>query len=179
MYNKNGQIGETMTWVVATVIIIVVLGVTIFLASVYLEKDKVAGSDYFKFADTLASKSLFSYTLTEDSSGQKVYGQFKSEDNLNEFNGNLGLKIFSDLFQEYYLDNPTNIWFGFVINTGENLSPEKEPSFDILDSPPNTFFGDRPGGERGTAISYHILPHVSEKIKLDDEKSVELILIGR
>ncbi|MDP2628750.1 MAG: hypothetical protein Q8P15_02545 [Nanoarchaeota archaeon] len=177
--NKNGQIGETMTWVVATLIIIVILAISIFISSFYPGKSKKIQEPYLQTADVLASKSMFSYMLTEDSERGKIYTQLKEDGNLSNFNGNFALKVFRGLYQKDYLNNPSNIWLGVVVNTGENLAEDKEPIFDILESLPNDFFGPRPGGPLGTAISYHTIPHTSEKIKLDENKSVELVLIGK
>ena len=92
--NKKAQVGETVTWIVATVIIIFMLLASIFLASAYLGNFKKIHSQAFGATDIPASKSLFAYVLTEDDSGEKIYDQLKTEDNLNEFNGELGKKIF-------------------------------------------------------------------------------------
>jgi len=37
-FNKKAQIGETMTWMVATLVIIVILAISIFIVSVYSRK---------------------------------------------------------------------------------------------------------------------------------------------
>jgi hypothetical protein len=167
MLNKKAQIGETITWVVATLIIIVVLVFSIFIAGIYFKEGKNLKSSFFKSKDVLASKSMFSYLLTPSAEG-KVYDQLKTQDNLNEFNGNLSLNIFKELYE---IDYPAEIWFGLVV-----LEEERE-ELDFLYSLTNEYFGTRPGGERGTEISYHLVPYVSEKIKLDENKSVEVVLI--
>src|SRR3989344_3449581 len=125
--NKKAQTGDTITWLVATVVIVVVLAVSIFAASAFFHNEKDLKSNYFKSVDTLASKSLFSYTVTKDASGKLVYQQLKEEENLNYFNGNLALKVFRGLFQKDYLNNPNNIWLGFVINRKENLMESHVP----------------------------------------------------
>lgn len=56
--SKKGQVGETITWVIATIIIVIVLVFFIFGASM-MGSTKVLG----KFKDSLFSKS---YSLDED-----------------------------------------------------------------------------------------------------------------
>ena len=175
--SKRAQTGDTITWLVATVVIVVVLAVSIFAASVFFDKEKDLKSNYFKSVDTLASKSLFSYAATKDASGKLVYQQFKEEENLNEFNGNLALKVFRGLFQKDYLNNPNNIWLGLVINTEQNCENGKE--FCILNSLENAYFGKRATGDRNTELGYHTVPFADEKIKLDDKRNLELNLIGQ
>lgn len=63
--NKKAQISETMTWVVATLIIIFVLSISIFVVT----KIKVGGSKTIEAqtsVDVLAIKSLFSYLQTKE-----------------------------------------------------------------------------------------------------------------
>ena len=64
--NKTAQAGDTITWLVATVVIIVVLSISVFASSFFFDKNKILNSKNFKSKDTLASKSLFSYVLTKD-----------------------------------------------------------------------------------------------------------------
>ncbi len=181
--NKNGQIGETMTWIVATIIIVVILTISIFIASsASVLKSKIIQGSYFQTADVLASKSMFSYLLTPDSSGKITHTQLKEEGNLNEFNGNSGLQVFRRLYQDDYLNNPNNIWLGIVIKTEEKVNGESclnEKEFCVLNSLENSFFGKRPIGSRNTEIGYHAIPYTSEKIKLNETHSIELSLTGK
>ncbi|MEK6817623.1 MAG: hypothetical protein AABX80_02370 [Nanoarchaeota archaeon] len=67
MLNKRAQASEAMTWVVATLIIIVLLGISIYAAS-FLSKSKVI--DYKtedRSQDIVMEESLFSYFLVQDS----------------------------------------------------------------------------------------------------------------
>lgn len=159
MYNKKAQIGETITWVVATIIIIVVLVFSIFIAGIYFNKGKNLKSSSFKSKDILASKSLFSYLLTPSEEG-KVYDELKNEDNLDRLNGILALNVFQELYGEGYED----VWFGFI--------------FDriLLPAKPNDYFGRRPTGITGGDINRRSVPYFSEEIKLDENKSLELYL---
>ncbi len=171
-----------MTWIIATIIIIVVLTISIFIASFSVEKFKRIQGSYFQTADVLASKSLYSYLSTPDSSGKKVHTQIEEEGNLNEFNGNFGLQIFRGLYQEEYLGNPSNVWLGIVTETEEKVNGENcenEPQFCILESAENVFFGQRPLGSRGTRLSYHSIPYTSESVQIDNKRNIELNLIGK
>lgn len=180
--DKNGQIGETITWVVATIIIVLVLAISIFISSFYAEKFKRIQEPYFQTADIPASKSLFSYLLTWDSEGKKVYSQIKEDGSFNDFNGNFAVKVFRGLYQKDYLNNPNNIWLGIVVNTAENANGKpcaSEPKFCILLSIGNNFFGERPIGSKNTEEGYHTIPYTSEKIKLNETHSIELSLTGK
>lgn len=102
--NKQAQIGETITWVVATIIIIVILIFSIFIAG-FVGKDKEF--QILSKEDLLATKSFSGYLLTQNDSGEKVFEQLKNEENLNEFNGPLAVRIFS-----LYKDEYVGIWLG-------------------------------------------------------------------
>lgn len=171
MLNKNAQVGETITWIIATVIIILILAVSIFLSSAYLGGNKKVGSAFFQSEDTLASKSLFSYMLTKNTEEVNVYDQLKlnTEQDFNEFNGELALEIFKGFYQKDYLDDPDNIWLGFMIKDENGL----------LEAIPNEHFDRRRGTQRGTEISFSIIPFTSEKILFDENRRLELVLIGK
>ena len=138
MFNKKlGQIGKTITWIVATVIIIMILIVSILVSTSYLGGSKKA--DFSKQTDILASKSFFAYLLTEEGSST-IYEQLKEDggENLNEFNGNLALKIFKEFYEEDYED----VWLGIIFN--RILLPAKS----------NDYFGRRPTGVKGGDVHF-------------------------
>lgn len=76
-HNKKGQVGETLTWVVATILVIVLLIFFIFGASLLAGTKKVTG-EVFKpsvtsgqvkiVSDTFLQKSLFTYASVRSSS---------------------------------------------------------------------------------------------------------------
>jgi hypothetical protein len=180
--SKRGQIGETMTWIIATIVIIVILAISIFIASVSTSRLKRVNQEFFQTADILASKSMYSYLSTKDSEGKTIYEQLKGEGNLNEFNGNFALKIFRGLYEKDYLANPNNIWLGIVVETEKKANGEScgnEPQFCVLESMENKFFGGMPQGDRNTEIGYHFVPFTSEKVQLENKKRIELNLIGK
>jgi hypothetical protein len=171
---KKADVGKTLTWIVATIIIFTILGISIMITNL-LGNSKLITEPSFSSTDFLASQSLFSYLLTKDESGEMVYFQIKDEKDFNSYNGNLALQIFKRLYQKDY-KRSANIWLGIVNNTRENCEKGKE--FCILESLDNNFFGSRPGGALNTEFGYHTIPHVSEKINLDANKYLELVLIG-
>ena len=72
MLNKRGQTSEAMTWVVATLIIIVLLGISLYAASL-LSKLKII--DYGveeRTQDIVMEESLFSYFSVQDSAVRDI-----------------------------------------------------------------------------------------------------------
>jgi hypothetical protein len=67
--SKRGQIGESITWVVATVILIILLIVFIY-ASIILSKAKFlrfdAKADSENSADWIGSKTEMAYSINDD-----------------------------------------------------------------------------------------------------------------
>lgn len=80
--NKKGQLGETMTWIVATLVILVLLALSLYAAD-FLAKAKSNPSsffslDYSKTDDILMDNSLFAYFNTKDSGiKSKIYEDLK------------------------------------------------------------------------------------------------------
>jgi len=79
--NKKGQIGETMTWIVATLIIVVILSISIFATSILAlgsTKKLIYLED--KEKDFLATKSITSFLRNQknvDLLENGNYGDFK------------------------------------------------------------------------------------------------------
>ena len=79
--NKKGQIGETMTWIVATLIIIVILSISIFATSILAlgsTKKLIYLED--KEKDFLVTKSITSFLRNSDNVGlleSENYGDFE------------------------------------------------------------------------------------------------------
>jgi len=64
MLNKKAQVGETMTWIVATIIIIVILILTIYASSVLSKLKEVKYDDESaKKIDRLEQKITFAYNV--------------------------------------------------------------------------------------------------------------------
>ena len=165
--NRKAQMGETITWIVATIIILVVLFLSVFATNFYLNNRKDAG--YLKSADTLASKSFFSYLLTHRENDTLIYEQLKSEGDFNEFNGNLAQSVFNDLYSKDYQE----IWLGF-----------SDPNLNIIgetrNARQNEYFGHKPKTYAvGPGGSSAIRDSVSILVDINKNSSIELFFVGR
>ena len=157
---KKGQIAETMTWVVATIVIIVILSFSI-LISINIFGDKEFNVE--RKTDLLATKSLTGFLLTEDSNGVKVFELIKGGEKINDFEGNLALDIFENYYQkkgEY-----ENVWFGINLK-GSGYFYRK-----------NDYFGSRPSTRGGDIVIGYSKSSLS-KIELNSDKNLELFLVG-
>ena len=65
MFNKKGQIGETMTWLIATVIIILIIIMFLFSSSILSKAKniKITFNNLEISSDVLLVKSTFTYFL--------------------------------------------------------------------------------------------------------------------
>jgi hypothetical protein len=160
MQNKYARVGETITWIVATLVIIVVLIFSILITTLYVGKNK--GVEFFEQSDTLASKSMFSYLLTKDSEEKTVYEQLEDEENLNDFNGNLALNIFEEIYGEEYSD----VWLGVMRH--------KHPFLDF----PNDYFGKVDIERSLSPQETYTREHLLDRIQLNEIKSVYLVLFN-
>ena len=129
MFNKRAQIGETMTWVVATIIIIFLLVVSIFISGGSDRAKKIVGLDkiidFPPGIDESLDKSLFSYLLTEEIQG-KIFEKIKEEGNLNPLNGNFAVKILKEMSKADY---PRDIWFGVGFKSNDYFSQYTIPRY--------------------------------------------------
>ncbi len=114
--SRKAQTGETLTWIVATIIIIIVLGIAIFIASISPNNLKSSRS-FSQTSDVLASKSLYSYLLTKDVNGKIVYEQIKNQGDLSASTGNFAISIFKGLYGGEYV---SKIWLGTFPGIGNN-----------------------------------------------------------
>jgi len=80
MINQKAQIGETVTWVVATIVIIVILSFSVFVA---IPIGKSMKFDSNRKSDLLATKSLTSYLLTKEGT-DIIYNNLKKGGELNK-----------------------------------------------------------------------------------------------
>ncbi len=171
MYNKirktkKAQIGETMTWVFATIIIIVILVISIFIASHYLGKIKLitmptSGQSY----DLPIAKSFYSYLLTKNESGQTVYSQIEKDKNLNDFDGNLSLDLFNGqekikTYQGSGINSPL-VWLGAI-----KISSQNPNGIGVE----NKYFGPQDFGITSNNLQFY------ELIKINENESVSLVV---
>ena len=103
--NLKAQVGTTITWMVATLVIVVVLLISIYVSSL-LSKTKDFSSGDFDTEDlgydSLAKKSMFAFLLTNSQGENIVYSQLNNEKDLSEFNENLAFQIFGKIFGEEF-----------------------------------------------------------------------------
>jgi len=167
--NKKGQVGETITWIVATVVIIITLIVSIFIASFYFGNNR--GISYEKQVDVLTSKSFFSYLATNNSDGKIIYEQIKEEKSLNSFNGNLATDVFQKLYEKEYKE----IWLG-ISNYGEGILG------GTWNGEENGHFGSRPKMEIVVVMpggTYFVVDAFSNMFKIEKNSVIELLTVNR
>lgn len=86
--NKKAQIGETMTWIVATIVIVVILIISIYISSLLGEtKNIVSYDDFDRENDLLMEKSVLAYFLAGED--RTILDKIEQQ----EVYGNLGNKI--------------------------------------------------------------------------------------
>ncbi|MFH1325418.1 MAG: hypothetical protein ABIH49_01450 [archaeon] len=140
LHNKKSQVGETITWVVATLIIFVILSVSIYSASLLARSSRV-----MSFADLpdsanglseiLSKESLFAYLQTKNSNGQTINEQMSNDRRLNNFENELATKIFRGVFGSdvvFLLNERTNAGnFARHENVFQKILIDKNLRFEI------------------------------------------------
>ncbi len=153
---KQGQVGETITWVVATIVIIVILSVSIFVASLTGKSKKF---EVQRSADLVVTKSLVSYLKTVGPDEVTVYEQLKEAENLDIFTGPLAENVFKKFYEKE--DEYMEIW----MSMGDTSYSE--------------YFGLRPASTSSggrTAGSYVVEDAIVEDIFLKETRRLILIL---
>ena len=112
--DRKGQISEGITWLAATIIIIVILTISVFVTSIYSRDKKINGG---YFSSNVNQKGLLGWLLTSDSKGGNVYS-------------NLALKVFA-IYEKQY----SGMWIGIDTIKGGFLgigsSREGNDYFDL------------------------------------------------
>ena len=173
MFDRRAQVGETMTWIVATIVIIVILFISIYVAGASDIAKKVVGlGREFEIKghnDLLVTKSLTGYLLTNDGNGV-VFEQLKDKENplidmnsFSNFNKEFSKNIFYKIYEKDY---PDYIWMGII--------------FTDFGTKEVKFFGT---SSREVCSSESVATHkdicITEQIKLDDIKIIEFIGANR
>jgi len=113
--NKKAQIGETLTWVVATIVIIVILGVSIFIVSLHLKNKNFIVN---RKSDLIATKSITSFLIQDSNlelikssvtSGnydnlEKKFGPFLESLEVYEGVGNWNIELFVNEEKKFYIN---------------------------------------------------------------------------
>jgi len=163
MNNKRAQVSETMTWIVATVIIIIILLVSVYLSSLVGQNKSFPVKNEF---DLFSHKSLTSYLLTKDTSGQIIYDGVKNEGSFNDFNGNLANKILVGLYSGYYSEN---VFLGIYLN--RFFAPMQSNNYFTI--PP----GETPNSLLRLSDDRNVV--IKDSIPLNEDKAVQMILWRR
>ena len=171
MLGKKAQVGETMTWVVATIIIIVILGFSLFIAGAsdlargILNLDKRV--EYNEKIDRVSLKSLNNFMLTEVDN-ERVYDYLKDNKALERDDvGELSKKVFM-IYNESY----NKIWFGVsTLDHGVIGSS--------LNGKDNLYFGKKPGVVYAPGGNIVVRENINQMVWLDDNYYAELLFIGK
>tara|TARA_Y100000310_G_scaffold273513_1_gene289012 strand:+ start:553 stop:1077 length:525 start_codon:yes stop_codon:yes gene_type:complete len=167
--NKRGQVATGMTWVIATIVIIFILGGTIFVVGFKISPNKkVVSSD--RIDDLLVTKSFFSYLKTIDG-GRTIFSALQVE---KEFNERLAGKIFKDFYSQEY----DKVWVGVlpivsIIPFTEGYSAPENDEFGKLEYPVKSR-----GGFLAPEFQITLYkPHIIKTIKLSDDHGVRLLFL--
>jgi len=160
MNNKRAQVSETMTWIVATIIIIIMLLVSVFLASLVGKNKAFPIQNDF---DLFEHKSFMAYLMTKDTNGQTIYDEIKNDGDLNDFNGNFANKIFVGLYSGFYNQA---IFLG--INQNTLIAPMQNNKYFTI--PP----GETPSSLLRSSDDRNIV--VKDAIPLNENKLLQMIL---
>ncbi|MEK6926326.1 MAG: hypothetical protein AABW50_03545 [Nanoarchaeota archaeon] len=162
MLTKKAQTSETLTWIVATIAIVIILYISILVASAQDSVKNVLNLDkkvtYNDFRE--GEKSLHGVLLANNG---EVYYSIRDKDNLEDSG-----EFVKNVLEQIYRDKYEKIWFGVF-------------TFDsfVYEGKDNSYFGDRPGvssnGSRGVVDEEH---SVSNSVYLKDNLYVELLLTG-
>ena len=108
--NKQGQVGETVTWEVATLIILFTLLISVYAASLMPGAVKIIKSqDLETFlkeqqSNVVLKESLFAFLLTKNAEGKNIYSNINSDGQISPAENSLGTTIFSYVNYSYPLD---------------------------------------------------------------------------
>lgn len=162
--NKRAQISEGLTWIVATIAIIIILLFSVFISSFFFTgKDQIKNS---LFSSNINQKSMLSYLLTKEN-GNTIYSEITASENISNTNGNLALKVFRDLYKNNYLE----IWFG-ISELGEGLLGTS------LNGKDNEFFGKKPSLTAAGAFGAVATKEAdSATLKFADKKFLEAMFV--
>ena len=122
----KGQVAETMTWVIATVAILVILTIAIYSASVISKSNKTLNFNSNE-PSILLRKSLQSYLITNDTNQKSVFEKIEKNENFDSFSKKLSGEIFnknSEVFEVYLRLNNKKDLFGNSLGDFERVTGE-------------------------------------------------------
>lgn len=120
----KGQVAETMTWVVATIIIIVILVISVYAASILSDAVKIlSGSDSIPLrerGDFTGKESLLAILLT-NSGEKKVFDQLNLDGKTDAFSDNLFDEVLKNSKDDFLSIDLSRDEFEASIGVGSNL----------------------------------------------------------
>jgi len=135
-----------MTWVVATLVIVVILGFSIFYVSLGWNggKEITIKDSNKQIRDVAAGQTFLAYLLSKNDGGEMIFQGILDTENIFEYhkgaNVVLGKKIFKEIYSEDY---PDLKYFIVVEVTNKDYLPKLEDSLDSFSNinPGNLNFG--------------------------------------
>jgi len=174
-FQKKAAIGETITWIVATLIIIAILIASIFITSLVAKTKSVdrsfssGGSE-----DLMVTKSLSAFLLTRDSSGENVLTQLQRKADSDDVQGifeTLSGELAEDIFLKLYRTGYAGkIWLGvYLMGYGARRN-------SYFETPPVDFVVE--SGQLLIKVKdwSTISPIALETIKLEEERLFVIVL---
>ena len=125
MHSKSGQIAETTTWIVATLIIIVILVVSLYASSEISESARAVNAKKSviflkeKNADLLLKQSLFGFLITKNADGKTIYQSIAEKNALSDDEKSLAKDVFVNT-------NSKENSIAISVNGVQSLLTEKE-----------------------------------------------------
>lgn len=123
--DKRGQIAEGSVWLVGTIVIVFILGITIFISTFQFDGSKVIIRSNFDRG--YVSEGIFGFFSTPYG-GESVYSHLVRDGNFFRFTGKLASNLFRELYSSIY---PSEQWAGVRID-GALLPIEKNDYFSSL-----------------------------------------------
>ena len=146
----KGQIAETTIWIVATVIIIVILTISVYAASILsgvIKTINMADSVSFlkeQRTNIFLKESLLAYALTKNKEGINIYKQIETEKKLNDFASGFSIEVFKrvhdspnilSMFLRYNEQNYNIVSFGYFSQkflVVEKIKIGKDSSLELV-----------------------------------------------
>ena len=99
-YKNKGQVAETTVWIVATVIIIFVLLVSVYAASLLSTSNKAISLTESTLAgnNVLLKQSLYGFLLTKNQEGINIYNRIDASKEIDDQTKILGTLVFKQIY---------------------------------------------------------------------------------
>jgi len=165
-FERRGQVAETTTWIFATVAVVIIVLVSVFVSSFLGSKNGINQKAIIadKSSDVFAENSLTSFLLTKGDSGNSIYKELQANGAFSNSNGNLAKSILTSLYGTYYKDG---VYVG-IVDLSNKINFES-----------NDYFGRSPVLTRkyqpGNVVA---LNGVNSYVYLEGTKFVHMILAG-